>query len=279
MASGVDEGPERRAELKRLGLVALLAASVPLAAAGWSQWQDHAVRRALLDELQPVALSNCTLERVGSAHDGGYRMCANLMTGLQVAYSYGVGPNDDWGCAVSRRHRVPVHQYDCFDPARPVCDGGQFIFHDECVSDRASTIDSRAFDSIANQLERNGDTGRRKVVKIDVEGAEWDALLQTPDEVLDRIDQMPMELHGAPEGRMLEVVRKLKRMFHVVNLHFNNNLCNSEADVFPSMAYQVLLVNKRLGILDASSRLPPPSPLNAPDFPNIPDCQIVSPFR
>jgi hypothetical protein len=269
-----------RGELKRAALVVLIAASVPLAVAGWNQRRDRGVRQALLDELQPVVLSNCTLERVGSAHDGGYLMCANLITGLQVAYSYGVGPNDDWGCAVSRQHSVPVHQYDCFDPARPVCAGGQFIFHNECVSDRAQTMGAQVFDTLANQIGRNGDTARRKLVKIDVEGAEWDALLQTPDEVLDGIDQMPMELHGFHEARMLEVVRKLKRTFHVVNLHFNNYGCTDEADPFPSRAYQVLLVNKRLGVVDSSSPMPAPRhPLNAPDQPGIPDCQLVAPGR
>jgi len=270
----------RQGELKRVALVVLLAASVPLAVAAFNRWRDHSVRQALLDELQPVVLSNCTLERVGSANDGGYLMCANLFTGIQVAYSYGIGPNDDWGCAVSRQHSVPVHQYDCFDPARPMCAGGQFIFHNECVSDRAQTIGGQVFDTLANQIGRNGDTTRRKVVKIDVEGAEWDALLQTPDEVLDGIDQMPMELHGFHEARMLDVVRKLKRTFHVVNLHFNNYRCNPEADPFPAMAYQVLLVNKRLAVVDSSSPIPPPQhPLNSPDLPGQPDCQLMSPAR
>jgi len=269
----------RGRELQRVVLVVMLAAGGTLAVmAGipeWKRWQYHDVRQALLDELQPVVLSNCTLTRVGSAHDGGYLMCANLISGIQVAYSYGVGPNDDWACAVSRQHRVPVHQYDCFDPARPVCAGGQFVFHNECIADQSQTTDARVFDTLTSQMARNGDTGRRKVVKIDVEGAEWSALLQTPDDVLNSIDQMPMELHGVHEQRMVDVVRKLKRTFHVVNLHFNNHVCAREADPLPAMAYQVLLVNKRLGVLDPAAPKPAPyNPLNAPDLVGVPDCQL-----
>ena len=73
------------------------------------------LREAILAELQPVALKNCTLKRFGSANDGGYLMCENLVEPLDSGYSYGVGSNDDWGCDVSRRYHVPVHQYDCFD--------------------------------------------------------------------------------------------------------------------------------------------------------------------
>src|SRR5438067_6951430 len=70
------------------------------------------LREAILAELQPVALKNCTLKRFGSANDGGYLMCENLIEPLAAAYSYGVGGNDDWGCEMSRRYNVPVEQYD-----------------------------------------------------------------------------------------------------------------------------------------------------------------------
>ena len=94
-----------------------------------------------------------------------------------------------------------------------------------------------------NQISKNFDTGKPLIVKIDVEGAEWDSLLATPDAVLDQIDQMPMELHGANEQRFLEVVRRLKQKFHLVNLHFNNYSCTAAMDPLPAWAYQVLWVN------------------------------------
>ena len=45
------------------------------------------LREAILAELQPVALKNCTLKRFGSANDGGYLMCENLIEPLNAAYS------------------------------------------------------------------------------------------------------------------------------------------------------------------------------------------------
>ena len=117
------------------------------------------LREAILAELQPVALKNCTLKRFGSANDGGYLMCENLIEPLDTGYSYGVGTNDDWACEVSRRYHVPVHEYDCFDPARPICDGGRFVFHNECVGNRTGNRDSRFFDTLENQISKNGDTG------------------------------------------------------------------------------------------------------------------------
>ena len=233
------------------------------------------IRAALLEELKPVTLKNCDLKRYGGPNDGGYLMCGNLVQGIQTLYSYGIDTEDNWGCQLSRQLNVPVHQYDCFTEERPQCEKGLFVFHDECVGTRTETIDGNRFDTLPNQIARNHDTTSRLIVKIDIEGAEWDSLLATPDAVLDRIEQMPMELHGVDEPRFLDLVRRLKTRFYLVNLHFNNYGCNAESAPMPSRAYQVLWVNKRVGVLDPDAPVPaPPSPLNAPDGPDLPDCQI-----
>ena len=56
--------------------------------------------------------------------------------------------------------------------------------------------EGRLFDSLQSQFGKNGDADKHVVVKMDVEGAEWETILETPDEVLDRIDQMVFEFHG-----------------------------------------------------------------------------------
>ena len=236
------------------------------------------LREAILAELQPVALKNCRLKRFGSANDGGYLMCENLIEPLDAAYSYGVGPNDDWGCEVSRRYHVTVHQYDCFDPARPTCNGGTFVFHDECVGNQTGYREKHFFDTLENQIKKNGDAGRHVIIKMDIEGAEWDSLLSAPDELLASIPQIAMEMHGYGDPKIVDVIRKLKRNFYLVNLHFNNWSCTRKAAPLPAWAYQTHWVNKRIGVLDQTAPVPAPmSPLNAPDSPTWPDCQLSTP--
>ena len=264
-----------------LFVLVALAAIVAGIATVPGRLRERRIRASILDAVRPVALRNCTLARFGSANDGGYLMCENLIENLGAGYSYGVGPNDEWGCDISTRYSVPVHQYDCFDPARPSCTTGQFVFHDECIAQRREIIDSRTFDTLVNQITQNGDIGKRLIVKIDIEGAEWDSLLAAPDEVLQSIDQMPMELHVPRRGlaengeKILSVLDKLKRHFYVVNLNFNNHSCSPRAAPLPGRAFQVLFVNKRIGVLDPTKGTPPRSPLNAPDDPTGRDCQLV----
>lgn len=138
--------------------VTLLSAAALLmhgASASAAEALDEAGRTAFLAELQPVTLKNCNLKRLGSTYDGGYLVCENLSEGVQSGYSYGVGPNDEFGCDISKRYRIPVHEYDCFDPARPACVGGTFQFNNECLAPRATRDKHhRVFDSLQIKSRR-----------------------------------------------------------------------------------------------------------------------------
>src|SRR5215813_14637725 len=147
-----------------LAVIALVVAAVVVSGEIVRGAARRKLREAILAELQPITLKNCTLKRFGSANDGGYLMCENLIERLDAGYSYGVGTNDDWGCEVSRRYHVPVHQYDCFDRTQPICDGGTFVFHNECVGNQVRYKGSRFFDTLENQISKNGDTGRRVII-------------------------------------------------------------------------------------------------------------------
>ena len=231
------------------------------------------IRRTLLGELQPITLANCELQRFGEPNDGGYLLCGNLLRGARSAYSYGISGYDGWGCQVSRTLSVPVHQYDCFNLTRPVCEGGQTIFHGECIGASTFVEDGRPFDTLKNQIAKNGDSGKHLIVKMDVEGAEWDSFLSAPDEVLQRIDQMAVEFHGSDRARYIEAVRRLKRFFHVAHLHWNNYSCALDQSPFKAWAYEVLFVNKRIGIAGPSGGAVLPHPLDAPNAPAREDCQ------
>lgn len=232
------------------------------------------IRRELFAEIQPVRLANCELARFGEPNDGGYLVCGNLLDGVTAGYSYGIAGYDQWGCDVSRRLRIPVHQYDCFDLERPRCPGGDTRFHEECLAARAFQDEQgRRFGTLEHQLSSNGHGAARVVLKMDVESAETDVLLAAPDTVLDRIDQIAIELHATADPRLLAAVRRLKRTFHVAHLHFNNFSCWDGLDPFPASAYELLLVSKRIGVADPSAAPARPHPLDAPNNLRAPDCQ------
>jgi hypothetical protein len=230
------------------------------------------VRGTLFKEIQPIKLANCELERFGEPHDGGYLVCGNLLGAVKAGYSYGISGYDGWGCDVSRKLTVTVHQYDCFDLRPPGCAGGRTIFHSECIGPVARVEDHRPFDTLANQIAKNGNRGQHLVVKMDVEGAEWDSFISAPNDVLQRIDQLVVEFHGFDQPRYIVAMRKLKQFFHVAHLHWNNYSCVEDQSPFPAWAYEILLVNKRIGVVDPSRPVVLPHPLDAPNRPGRPGC-------
>jgi hypothetical protein len=232
-------------------------------------------RSALFAEIQPVRITDCDMQRFGEPHDGGYPLCANLLGRVKAGYSYGISGYDGWGCDVSRRLRIRVHQYDCFDLREPSCPGGETVFHGECIGTARATQDGRPFDTLSSQFGRNGDQATPIVMKIDVEGAEWDAFLLAPDSTLSQIDQLDVEFHHVDDPKYVETIRRLKQFFHIAHVHYNNFSCDGSLAPFPSWAFEALLVNKRIATSDGSPA-PVATAVDAPNNAAAADCQVAA---
>ncbi len=233
------------------------------------------IRRELFAEIQPVRVTNCELRRFGEPHDGGYPLCVNLLGAVKAGYSYGISGYDGWGCDVSRQLHVPVHQYDCFDLRAPSCPGGSTVFHGECVGTARSTEDGRPFDTLSDQFAHNGHDATPLVMKIDVEGAEWDSFLLAPDSVFTHIDQLDVEFHHVDDPKYVTTMQRLKQFFYIVHVHYNNFSCDPALRPFPSWAFEVLLVSKRIAVTDGSPAAPTPG-IDAANNPSWPDCQAAA---
>jgi hypothetical protein len=268
---------------KKVYLWVASAVVLALTVAGAIQGKDiyrwlglRGLRTTLLAAIRPVRLANCTMKRFGHPNDGGYILCENLTCQAQSAYSYGINGRDEWGCDVSRACHVPVHQYDCFNSKRPACDGAAFYFHDECVGAARTRLENLEYDSLPNQIARNGDDGKHLLVKMDVENAEWDVLAATPDRTFETVDQLVVEFHQLDDPRYVSVIGKLKKHFYIANVHFNNFACMWWSGPFPGLAFEILMVNKRLGVLDTANPWAVyPNPLDTPNFPSMRDCQTA----
>ena len=254
-------------------VIALLAV-IAIIAACVQYWRTRQVREALWAAFTPVQITNCELQRFGPTNDGGYLLCKNMMEQARAVYSYGIAGADPWGCVVAEALEVPLHQYDCFDTTVPLCQGKTApMFHAECIGPDSETIDGRPFDTLANQIEKNGDAGKRIIVKMDVEGSEWQSLAGAPDSVLNAIDQMAIEFHDPEDAASLATATRLTQFFYVAHMHQNNYACLPGFEPFPGPVFEVVLVNKRIGKANPAVISRGPLPIDSPNSPNSPDCQ------
>jgi hypothetical protein len=85
-----------------------------------------------------------------------------------------------------------------------------------------------------------------------------------------------VEFHEVGNNKYVSVIQKLKKTFFIAHVHFNNNSCSKFEWPFPSSAYEVLFVNKRIGIVDETDGKPLfQNPLDAPNTPHLKDCQAA----
>ena len=245
-------------------------------AAGIDYRRDREVREALYAALAPMHITNCELQRFGSVNDGGYLMCGNLLKPAQAVYSYGIDGDDAWGCDVAGPLNIPLHQYDCFNTTAPRCSGNAVPrFHAECVGPGRAAVEGRPFDTLAAQIEKNGDTGKRLIMKMDVEGSEWRSLATAPDHVLNAIDQLAIEFHRVEDPTYLETAARLNEFFYVAHVHHNNYECRPGFEPFAGPVFEALLVNRRIAVSNPWIDARVLSPLDAPNNPALADCQSL----
>eukprot|EP00930_Biecheleria_cincta_P006415 TRINITY_DN107417_c0_g1_i1.p1 TRINITY_DN107417_c0_g1~~TRINITY_DN107417_c0_g1_i1.p1 ORF type:complete len:723 (+),score=112.05 TRINITY_DN107417_c0_g1_i1:45-2213(+) len=184
-------------------------------------WARRLVAALRLYKPTEVALQHGRKRRVGPPTDGGYVVWDSGMPLCDVLLSYGVDTNVDFEAELAAAG-AQVLMFDHTVPGPPR-HHPNFVFKREALADEvvegvAGTLSSH----IANHEGR-------VMLKCDVEGAEFGALLATPQEVLDRFEQICIELHwiGRPSrgGNFRSKALALERLneqFVLVHVHGNS---------------------------------------------------------
>lgn len=149
----------------------------------------------LIRLFKPVRVANIRKVRVGRSGDGGYVML-DCFDEIDAAFSFGVEQEISWDTEMAMRG-CNVYMYDHSIDAPPQSNP-RFHFFKKMIGPREDS--SMGVESIENVLAKHGASGRRNVLKIDIEGAEWDAFDATEASILDRFSQIVCEFHGFENG-------------------------------------------------------------------------------
>ncbi|MBC6404139.1 MAG: FkbM family methyltransferase [Rhodospirillales bacterium] len=175
--------------------------------------------------LTPVEITDLAKVRVGRQDgDGGYVM-ADRFRPDQKVYSYGVSDEMTFDLDLAERG-LESFLYD-YTIARLVQDHPRFRFRREGIS--GSNKPNKKVFTLEHHIAENGHTDGDMILKMDVEGAEWDVLRTIDPAVLTRFEQIIMELHriwhlDRPEFYQCfcPAMEKLREHFHLFHVHANN---------------------------------------------------------
>lgn len=142
-----------------------------------------------------------------------------------IAYSFGISGDVSWDRDMAERG-YDIFMYDPTIANLPE-ERLEFHFFRKGIAGAASG----EYDTLEHFIQQNHhEAVRHMILKMDVEGAEWDALLTCPEEVLQSFDQIVMEFHGMTFAKdaekRLATLRKLARTHIPIHVHANN--CGDE---------------------------------------------------
>ena len=177
--------------------------------------------RELYDMLRVKAVKNMNFTRVGRDYDGGYIMLDDFDDSMKV-YSFGVCDDMSWDMDIHNRYGFDVYLYDHTIPTAPnYCEGCYFEKKGIGINDTKDML------SLSTILKNHQDISNRNLlIKMDIEGAEWDVIENLNSSILENFRQMVLELHGMTElsmrQKIISVLSKINEIHQLVWIHGNN---------------------------------------------------------
>lgn len=233
---------------------------------------DQVAARTFMSHLTPRRVMGIEKVRLGDAGDGGYVMLDDF-TGVTGALSLGIGGNCSWDAQIAERG-IDVYQYDHTIEGPPT-EHPRFHFTRKMIAAEVSK-DAESLSTALGTIAAS--ENERLVLKIDIEGAEWDVFDSAPEVDLGRFSQIIAEFHDFDEvlnsawrDRAQRVLAKLRTQFDVVHVHANNyGTYDVIANVPIPEAFEISFANRSIYRSEETDEVFPTA-LDQPNRPDRPD--------
>lgn len=214
----------------------------------------------------PAEAEKC---RVGRTNDGGYIMLKPFSR-EKIAYSFGICDDVSWDIDMAE-DGYQIYQYDHTIDRLPQ-EHDSFHWQKLGLTGGEGTDDKKGLETL---LAKNGHTDTTgMLLKMDIEGDEWDVFAGCPRNVLEQFDQIVVEFHNCAFGNrplILRALEKLNDSFAVIHVHANNYRPNNYCgDLVLPDVLEVTYVRRGMCKLEKGS-LCVPETHDMPNYSNLTD--------
>jgi hypothetical protein len=179
--------------------------------------------QSILQLLKPMDVKNCKYIRVGRNNDGGYVMLDNFEN-TQAAYSFGIADDVSWDEHFAKLN-INVFMYDHTIKRLPQKNEFYNFFRTGITGYKAIQ-QTKTLDRLITE-NRHQDLNNI-IMKMDVEGCEWDVLSQVKSETLQQFSQIVIEFHDlfpdSSQAKFNEIFNSLSKInttHQIIHVHAN----------------------------------------------------------
>jgi hypothetical protein len=204
-------------------------------------------------------------KRYGSEGDGGY-VILNSSFGSKHILGYGVDKDVSFENQLTQAWGIKAHVFDHTIEQIPEIGPGVTY-----VKEGLGIKDEGPLRSLATHVKTHVPAGADYILKIDIEGSEWN-VLATAD--LSRVSQLIVELHDLHDDYS-KILKKINKNFYLVHVHGNN--CHRQPWVIIDRVSKIprylecTWIRKNLVNGARLSDEVLPGPLDRPNDPDTPD--------
>lgn len=212
--------------------------------------------------------------RVGNLNDGGYIMIDDPRAN-KIAYSFGINQDVSWDNDMANLG-YQIFMYDMTIEDLPY-HRPEFHFFKQGIGYKKDP--EQMLDTLEHFIKINGHENQKNMIlKMDVEGAEWDFLEQVSTETLEQFDQLIFEFHWMLHSedfekyaKVITLLQKINKTHQLVHLHAHNasTAIKYKDDFYPDIMEATYAKKDRYEFFDADIDLP--INLDRPIFPWYPE--------
>ena len=230
--------------------------------------------KRLKQVLQKKKVKDASFIRIGRQNsDGGYLMINDITSCGKIAYSFGICDDVSWDYNMAELG-YDIFMYDHTIEKLPY-EIQNFHFFKAGIS--GTDDKNNPLKTLKYYITKNGHSKEKNMIlKMDVEGAEWDFLETVDLKTLRKFDQIVFEFHNLIQAgnskRNIKLLSKLNKTHQLVHIHGNNcgyviRIGNS---VFPDV-FEATYVLKDKYNFEEDCDISLPLPLDIPNDKGRPD--------